>query len=211
MTPKKNAATETAPRRRSTGSRAGVARKEVILKAAAQVFAEKGFAAATVRDIADEADMLSGSLYYYFDSKESMIQEIVVGYLTPLVGVYANALEGLTTSLEKIEAMVSVGLASLVGNREELMIVHNEWAHVRHLAPIAELQRAVDALWMEVITEGVESGEIRGDYPAKLVYRTIMGGLESVIRWFDPEGPSSLEMITKLQVDLLFDGLRARA
>ncbi|WP_185996666.1 TetR/AcrR family transcriptional regulator [Nocardioides campestrisoli] len=199
----------TTNRRRSTGSKAGVARKEAILRSATRVFAEKGFAAATVRDIADEAEMLSGSLYYYFDSKESIIEEIVVGYLKPLVSAYHAARDAAGGPVDQLEALVGVALNSLVGNREELMILHNEWAHVRSMPGIVELQAQVDQLWMNAIQEGMNAGDLRDEFPPRLVYRTMMGALESVIRWFDPSGPSSIEQITKLQTTLMLDGLRA--
>jgi AcrR family transcriptional regulator len=78
-------------RRRSTGSPTGLARKELILSSAAKVFAAKGFSSATVRDIADEAEILSGSLYYYFDSKEAIVEEVLVTYLDEMVRGYHAA------------------------------------------------------------------------------------------------------------------------
>ena len=57
--------------------RAGSERRDEILAIAAQLFAERGFAATTVREIADAAGILSGSLYHHFDSKESMVDELV--------------------------------------------------------------------------------------------------------------------------------------
>jgi hypothetical protein len=138
-----------------------------------------------------------------------MIEEIVVGYLTPLVQIYENVRSEHVDSEAKLGSMVKVGLSSLVGSREELLIVHNEWAHVRELERIASLQSAVDDMWLATITEGVEAGVFRDDHPPKLVYRTIMGGLESVIRWFDPQGPATIEDVAHLQVDLLMGGLRA--
>ncbi len=58
----------------TTGAvRAGSERRDEILAIAAQLFAERGFAATTVREIADAAGILSGSLYHHFDSKASMV------------------------------------------------------------------------------------------------------------------------------------------
>ncbi len=52
------------------------------------MFAEQGLRTTTVRDIADSAGILSGSLYHHFDSKESMVDEILRGFLDRLFARY---------------------------------------------------------------------------------------------------------------------------
>ncbi len=52
-------------------------RRDELLGIAATLFAERGFRNTTVRDIADAAGILSGSLYHHFDSKEAMVDELL--------------------------------------------------------------------------------------------------------------------------------------
>ncbi|WP_343243309.1 helix-turn-helix domain-containing protein, partial [Streptomyces sp. SID12501] len=59
-------------------------RRRELLDTAAEVFAAQGYNATTVRKIADAAGMLAGSLYYHFDSKESMLDEILSAFLNEL-------------------------------------------------------------------------------------------------------------------------------
>src|SRR3981189_3548942 len=63
-------------------------RRAELLALAASLFAERGYVSTTVRDIADAAGILSGSLYHHFDSKESMADEILTGFLDELFGTY---------------------------------------------------------------------------------------------------------------------------
>src|SRR6059036_996639 len=63
-------------------------RREELLQIAAELFATKGFKNTTVRDIADAAGILSGSLYHHFDSKESMVDEILRRFLDALFDRY---------------------------------------------------------------------------------------------------------------------------
>ncbi len=58
-----------------------VGRRELILTTAAEMFARKGIRSTTVREIADAVGMLSGSLYHYFDAKDSIVEEILMGFL----------------------------------------------------------------------------------------------------------------------------------
>ena len=60
------------------------ARRDELLSTAGRLFAENGLRSTTVRDIADAAGILSGSLYHHFDSKESMVDEILRGFLDRL-------------------------------------------------------------------------------------------------------------------------------
>ena len=66
------------------------ARRAEIVTIAGELFAERGYANTTVREIADAAGILSGSLYHHFDSKESMVDEILTGFLDELFGAYAE-------------------------------------------------------------------------------------------------------------------------
>ena len=63
-------------------------RRAELLAIAARLFAERGLRATTVRDIADSAGILSGSLYHHFDSKETMVDAILRGFLDTLFGRY---------------------------------------------------------------------------------------------------------------------------
>ncbi|MDJ0113374.1 helix-turn-helix domain-containing protein, partial [Rhodococcus erythropolis] len=65
------------PPRNSDESNGKSGRRDELLEIAAGLFADRGVRATTVRDIADAAGILSGSLYHHFDSKESMVDEIL--------------------------------------------------------------------------------------------------------------------------------------
>lgn len=196
-------------RRRSTGSPTGVARKELILRSAAKVFSEKGFSSATVRDIADEADMLSGSLYYYFDSKEAMAEEVLVDYLDSMIRGYHIAVEEADSPSAALENLMAHALRGLVDNREEVTILQNDWHYVRPMTGIADRQRQVEKVWLETIQAGIDSGTLRGDFDARMLYRTIMGAIQAVIRWFDPRGKVAIDKVIDVQTSILLDGVRA--
>lgn len=196
-------------RRRSTGSPTGVARKELILRSAAKVFSEKGFSSATVRDIADEADMLSGSLYYYFDSKEAMVEKVLVDYLDTMVRGYHVAVEEAETPIVALEQLMAHALRGLVDNREEVTILQNDWHYVRPMEGIAERQHQVEKVWLETIQQGIDDGGLRGDIDARMLYRTIMGAIQAVIRWFDPRGKVAIDEVIAVQTAILLDGIRA--
>jgi AcrR family transcriptional regulator len=68
-------------------------RRAELLELAAKMFAERGYGQTTVRDIADAAGILSGSLYHHFDSKESMVDEILRTFLDELFARYREVVD----------------------------------------------------------------------------------------------------------------------
>ncbi|WP_439590951.1 TetR/AcrR family transcriptional regulator [Microbacterium sp.] len=199
----------TTTRRRSAGSPAGVARKEVIIRAAAKVFAQNGFSVATVRDVADEADMLSGSLYYYFDSKESIVEQVLVEYFDTQIRAYEQALDGAQDAADRLERLVAEALRSTVTHREHLLILQNDWQYVGPMAGIVERQSQIEKLWLRTIQEGIDEGALRSDIDARMMYRTILGAVQTVIRWFDPRGRVTIDEVIAVQTAILLDGVRS--
>jgi hypothetical protein len=68
----------------------------------------------------------------------------------------------------------------------------------------------VEQLWLKVIRTGIESGELRADLDPRLVYRTIMGAISWVPRWYRPGGARSIAEIADTQADVIIHGLQAR-
>ena len=85
---------------------AAPARRRELLDRAATVFADLGYNATTVRRIADDAGMLAGSLYYYFESKDAMLEEILRTFLDELWEGYDAVLDAELRPRETFEALV---------------------------------------------------------------------------------------------------------
>src|SRR6476620_7629981 len=81
-------------------------RRAELLDIAAKLFAERGLRATTVRDIADAAGILSGSLYHHFDSKEQMVDEILRDFLDSLFGRYREIVAAKLGPRDTFQAIV---------------------------------------------------------------------------------------------------------
>src|SRR3954452_5759434 len=89
-------------------------RRAELLALAAKLFAEHGYISTTVRDIADAAGILSGSLYHHFDSKESMLDAILHDFIERTLASYAAVLERGRGPRETFEALLRASLESMV-------------------------------------------------------------------------------------------------
>jgi len=105
------------------------ARRARLVRLAGELFAEKGFRATTVREIADAAGILSGSLYHHFDSKESIGDEILSAFLDDVLAGYRAAVHDTDDPRAAIEQMVRSSTATLSRHRAALTMLQNDWAY----------------------------------------------------------------------------------
>lgn len=164
-------------------------RRDELLQIAAELFAAKGFKNTTVRDIADAAGILSGSLYHHFDSKESMIDEILSTFHTEMFGTYAAIVDGPQDALAKLEEAVRVSFAAIDQRRSEVAILQTQGdylASFERFAYLADRDRQWRGVWLALLAEGVDTGVLRPDLDVELVHRFIRDTVWVAVRWYRP-------------------------
>src|SRR5690348_2685770 len=107
-------------------SGSAASRREELLGIAAQLFATQGYKNTTVRHIADAAGILSGSLYHHFDSKESMVDDILREFQNELFGQYEAILASSDDARTKLEAAVRVSFEAIDRHPYEVAIFQND-------------------------------------------------------------------------------------
>jgi TetR/AcrR family transcriptional regulator, cholesterol catabolism regulator len=198
-------------RRRAKGSTALASeRREHLVKLAADLFAEKGYQATTVRNIADEAGILSGSLYHHFDSKESIVDEILSSFFDELAAANQAALARGGDARQVLSELVRICFGTLVPHRAAIMVLQNDWNYLKQFDRFDYLTRAeadTERMWVEQIRRGQESGLFREDIEPKLTYRMIRDTIWVTVRWFQPEGRLDADGLADHYIKVLFDGI----
>jgi AcrR family transcriptional regulator len=187
-------------------------RREEILALAARIFADKGYASTTVREIADAAGILSGSLYHHFDSKESMLDEIMHGFLDDIVAQYRATVDKGGPPLEVLRALVHEAFTSLGGNPAALTVMINEFNFLVQFPRFAYLREGAEEterLWVSVIEDGVRAGVFRSDIDPRMIYRFMRDSIWIGVRWYRPDGKYRPDEIADFYLDLILDGLVA--
>jgi AcrR family transcriptional regulator len=188
-------------------------RRAELLEIAAQLFAERGLRATTVRDIADAAGILSGSLYHHFDSKESMVDEILRGFLDALFGRYREIVAEKLGPRETFEAIVIASFEALDAHHAAVAIYQ---AEARHLADQPRFgyirERLVEfrKLWHDVLRAGVRSGAFRKDLDVELSYRFLRDTVWVGVGWYRPGGKLPIDQIAQQYLSIVLDGLSPR-
>ena len=187
-------------------------RRDALVEIAASLFAENGFKATTVREIGDAAGVLSGSLYHHFDSKETIVDEILSSYLDSLMATYREIVSTHTEPAETLRELVRAAFRSLGPHRAAITVLQNERNYLAQLPRFAYLTKAendVQRLWIKAIGDGIESGAFRSDLDPKIVYRFIRDSVWVAVRWFVPSGRLTADQLAEQYLTLMMEGLNA--
>jgi AcrR family transcriptional regulator len=187
-------------------------RREQLLQIAAGLFASKGFRNTTVRDIADAAGILSGSLYHHFDSKESMVDEILRTFQKELFGQYDEILASDADPRAKLEQAVRVSFDAIDRHHSEVAIFQNDAAYLGTLdgfGYIEERHAQSRDVWMRLLREGVAAGVLRDDLDVDLAYRFIRDTVWVAVNWYRPGGALTSAQVADQYVTILLEGVSA--
>ena len=186
-------------------------RREEILALATRIFADKGYASTTVREIADSAGILSGSLYHHFPSKESMLHEIMHGFLDGTIEQYRATLARGGEPLVVLRALVHDAFESLGANPAALAVMINEFNFLVQFPRFAYLREGAEdteQLWCSVIEAGMGTGDIRADIEPRMLYRFMRDTIWISVRWYHPDGRYHPDQIADFYIDVLLDGIK---
>lgn len=188
---------------------APASRRQEILAIAAAGFARAGFEGCSVRDIAEEANILSGSLYHHFSSKDEMVIEILDHYWDALFAGYARVLDSNYPCDVAVAALVMASVQVAEECPAEVRILHQDWHYLESVVPNLDYNmKRVEQTFTYLIESGVSDGVFRADVDPAIAYRTIMGAVAWVTRWYRPEGALTMTQIGEAQARLWVDGLR---
>ncbi|WP_370246863.1 TetR/AcrR family transcriptional regulator [Nocardioides sp.] len=188
-------------------------RRQELLAIAAGLFASKGFKNTTVRDIADAAGILSGSLYHHFDSKESMVDEILSTFQEDLFGKYDAILRSDDDARSRLEQAVEVSFEAIDQHPHEVAIFQNEAAFLgtfERFGYLAERNRQSREVWLTLLHDGVRTGALRSDLDVELTYRFIRDTVWVAVAWYRPGGRFGYRDVARQYLTILLDGIATR-
>ncbi len=192
---------------------ASTGRRSELLGIAATLFAEKGFKNTTVRDIAETAGILSGSLYHHFDSKESMIDEILSTFQDELFASYDDVLASDDDARTKLDRVVRLSFEAIDQHPAEVAIFQQEADYLgtfERFGYLADRGAQSRDIWVSLLREGIETGLLREDLDVDLVYRFIRDTVWVAVRWYRPGGELSHSDVADQYLTILTEGITQR-
>jgi TetR/AcrR family transcriptional regulator, cholesterol catabolism regulator len=185
-------------------------RRDELLAIAAKLFAERGLRATTVRDIADAAGILSGSLYHHFDSKESMVDELVHEMLDRVLAAYRAIIATDVAPEVALRALVREAFTAIASDAATVTVMVNEWnlfVKFPRFGYLREIYEETERLWVSVLQRGAQTGAFRPDLDPWMLYRMMRDSIWVSVRWYRPDGPDGPEQLADAYVDVLLGGI----
>jgi TetR/AcrR family transcriptional regulator, cholesterol catabolism regulator len=184
-------------------------KKELILRKAAAMFREKGFAATSMRDLAETVGIEAASLYNHIRSKNEMLEAICFDVANRFTANMDTIEAGTEKSITKVETLLRFHIREMVGNYEEVYVSDREWRHLDdpYLSNFQNQRRIYRKRFAAIIEEGIRKNEIRPiDAPtAILIVLHAVSGIES---WHRSKARITGEELENNMVTIMIDGLR---
>lgn len=185
--------------------------RERILDAAAHVLSRKGYAGTRLTDVADQARLQAPAIYYYFESREALIEEVM---WSGLAHMHDHLEEVLASLPEETDPMSRIDAAVEAHLRCELDLSDYTTASIRNSRQIPEelsIRPSAEAakygeLWRKLIKRADDAGLIRADLDAKSARMLVLGALNWAAEWWNPR-QHSLDVVVRTAQSMVRHGL----
>lgn len=184
-------------------------RKDVIVRKAATLFREKGYKAASMRDLAEAVGVEAASLYNHIKSKSELLHELVFSVANKFVLKMDEIESENISSLEKMEKLLRFHITEMIHNYEEVYVSDREWKHLSdpYLSNYQNQRRVYRKRIAAIIEEGIRNKEIKTiDAPTVvLIFLHAVSGIES---WHRSTKKITANELEQNMVTILIDGLK---
>jgi len=178
--------------------------KERIVRAAADLFMERGFGGTTVREIGERAGVGQSSLYHHARSKGQLLAELHGKHVQDIIEQLEEILESKESPTAQLRDVIKA-LTAMVDTHRAVVTVYLRESYA--LSDDARKQvgierRKNDAIIDQIIRRGLDTGEFRPDLDIQLTRRAILGMVNWTYQWYQPNGPQTIEQIGEYFGDL---------
>jgi len=207
----KSPATNKAPKRAIERAREKAQRRQELIDVAAEIFHDKGYDATSIQDIANELGILKGSLYYYIDSKDDLLYEVVQEvHEAGLVHIAA---------CRALEADAITTLRFFI--RGHITLMREQWAKIgvflRDYRSLSKKRRdqvikeraEYLAYVEEVVKQGQKEGSIPANHDPRLATLAVLGMLNWMYEWYRPNAEVDPEFVAQEFTSLALGALTA--
>jgi AcrR family transcriptional regulator len=194
-------------------TRKSMATRQSILDTAAAIFAKNGYSLTRLNDIADSVGIHLTGLYYYYDSKEALVTDIITYVPTRVSTALKEALGALPPTAsyrQRIEAAFAAYLDSIL---KDDAYVRAEHRIASQIAPklrkrSLKVTQEINELWRKLLEDAVAAGEVRSDIDMTMLRMLMIGSMNWAVEWFRP-GMAPPSHLAEAMKTLFFDGAAA--
>ena len=184
-------------------------RQREIIDAAAEIFHRKGYSETSVQDIAEAVGILKGSLYYYIDSKEDLLFQMLLEVHEDAKGIVEETAALEASPLEQLRAYVQRHVEYNAHNLSKIAVYYHDFGLLtaKRKRAIMNQRRYYEVFVIGLIEDAKADGSVDGSVDASLVANAIFGIVNWIYTWYRPSGSASPEYLGKLYAELIVNGV----
>jgi AcrR family transcriptional regulator len=200
-----------APRRHNPSRASHGTNSTRLLDIAAALFAKKGYALTSTREIAAQVGIQKASLYYHIETKEDLLYDLCKWILKQIRSDVEAALKDASNPLERTGILIRTHIQSMLRDqdRHSAALLDMFSLSTERLNEVTALRDAYESLTRSVLDEAQTAGTLRRDVPVKYLCLALLGLLNRVLVWFRPNGPLSPDQLGVLFATIYLTGAAA--
>ncbi|MFN3839410.1 MAG: TetR/AcrR family transcriptional regulator [Cyclobacteriaceae bacterium] len=187
-----------------------ISRKKQVIRKAAELFKEKGYAAASMRDLAQKLGIEAASLYSHIKSKEEILRTLCFDMAAEFRASLNEVEKMKVPASEKLRIGIEGHVRVMARDLTASAVFMNEHRHLSqpYLRDFLLLRINYINRFKKIIEEGVRSGEFKKNIDTKLSVMTLFSSLNWMPLWYSPENSIAPEALGKQLADMLINGLK---
>lgn len=187
-------------------------KKAAIYEAAALLFRERGYRAASMRELAERVQLKVSSLYSHIGSKEELLQKICFDNAQHFIEGLDKIEHKGGTALEQLQGVIGLHVDSAVSNPTSVTVFNNEWRHLtdgkgqKNLSAFLDLRKTYESRLQKIIQTGIDKGELKAT-DARVALYTLLTAVRWLHYWYKPSRKVSPRALKEQLATLLLHGL----
>ncbi|HVE83977.1 MAG TPA: TetR/AcrR family transcriptional regulator [Myxococcales bacterium] len=180
-----------------------------VLDAAARLFRQKGYPVITLRQIAREAGVFPGSIFYRYRTKEALLVRLMERAMKRMTAAIRRAVARADDPLQQVRIALRAHTRMLLSDDASIFVLLYDWRFLepRTRESILRLRDEYEAFWDGLLRSAAGSTRVRRGVDLRLLRLLSFGAVNWVAQWYSPEGPSTPEQIADAFWDYLSNGV----
>ena len=186
-----------------------IQRKDQVLAKAEEFFAQRGYHATSVRDIAEALNIKGGSLYAHIEAKEDLLWDIVSAAADRFFDAVRPIIESDLIPVEKLRRLIAAHVKVITGSAASASVYSTQWRHLSEprRSQFAERRDAYEQIVRGLVRDCIREGTF-ADVDEKFATLLILSSINWIYQWYSHDGPMTPEEIARKLTEMLFNGLR---
>jgi len=165
-----------------------LSKKAQIFNAAAELFRQKGFAATSMQDIAEKMDMKAASLYNHIESKQELLQTILMSVADDFVNGMQEIKSSSLSSQDKLKQIISLHVRLTTDNPNHMALLIGDWTHLedKYKKSYTKLRDSYENDFRKILKQCMKEGYIK-EVNLELALFSILSTLRWTYSWYSKQ------------------------